>query len=238
MAAAVANRSAVFLTWLDQWYNGLREMPLEAVIREAGGPAGVACVSVDMVVGFCSEGPLSSPRVGALAPRIAALLRRAYAAGVREFVFTQDAHPEDSPEFAAFGPHCIRGTREAETVPELRELPFADTIPVIPKRSLSSTISTDFGAWLAARPHLRRFLIVGDCTDLCVYQAAMDLKLRANADHLPYQVIVPDRCVDTYDVPVDVAERLGILPHDGDLLHRLFLYHMALNGVSVVRDVT
>jgi nicotinamidase-related amidase len=238
MAAAVANRSEVFLAWLERWYEGLREMPLEAVIQEAGGPAGVACVSVDMIVGFCSEGPLSSPRVGALAPRVAALFRRAYAAGVRDFVFTQDAHPEDSPEFADFGPHCIRGTREAETVPELRELPFADTIPVIPKRSLSSTIATEFGAWLAARPQIRRFLIVGDCTDLCIYQAAMDLKLRANADQLPYQVIVPERCVDTYDVPVEVAERLGILPHDGDLLHRLFLYHMALNGVRVVRDIS
>jgi nicotinamidase-related amidase len=194
-------------------------------------------MSVDLIVGFCSEGPLSSPRVGALVPRVADLFRRAYAAGVRDLVFTQDAHPEDSPEFADFGPHCIRGTREAETAAELRDLPFADEIAVFPKRSLSSMIATDFGAWLAARPQLRRFVVAGDCTDLCVYQAAMDLKLRANADYLPYQVIVPARCVDTYDVPVEVAERLGILPHDGNLLHRLFLYHMALNGIRVVRDL-
>lgn len=237
MTAGVATRADVFLSWLDGWYDGLKELSLEAVLHEAGGPAGVALVSVDMIVGFCSEGPLSSPRVGALTPRVVALFQRAYAAGVRELVFTQDAHPEDSPEFADFGPHCIRGTREAETVPELQELPFAESIRVIPKRSLSSAIATDFGAWLAARPQIRRFVIVGDCTDLCIYQAAMDLKLRANADHLPYQVIVPERCVDTYDVPVEVAQRLGIMPHDGDLLHRLFLYHMALNGVRVVRDI-
>jgi nicotinamidase-related amidase len=237
MSAAVATRSDRFLTWLDNWYEGLKPMPLRQILEEAGGPEGVACVSVDLIVGFCSEGPLSSPRVGALAPRVAELFRRAHAAGVRDFVLTQDSHPEDSPEFADFGPHCIRGTREAETTVELRELPFADAIPVIPKRSLSSAISTDFGAWLAARPQIRRFVVVGDCTDLCIYQAAMDLKLRANADHLPYQVIVPARLVDTYDVPVDVAERLGILPHDGDLLHRLFLYHMALNGVRVVQDL-
>jgi len=238
MATAVANRSAAFLEWLDRWYGELQELSLEAVIREAGGPAAVACVSVDLIAGFCSEGPLSSPRVGALGPRVASLFRRAYAAGVRDLVFTQDAHPPDSPEFADFGPHCIRGTAEAETIPELKELPFADTIRIIPKRSLSSTIATEFGAWLAERPGICRFIVVGDCTDLCIYQAAMDLKLRANADHLPYQVIVPQRCVDTYDVPVGVAERLGILPHDGDLLHRMFLYHMALNGVRVVRDLT
>jgi nicotinamidase-related amidase len=237
MTAAVGVRSETFLAWMERWYERLPEVSLEAVIAEAGGPAGVACVSVDLSVGFCYEGPLSSPRVGALVPRVAALFRRAYEAGVREFVFPQDAHAEEAPEFADFPPHCIRGTREAETAPELRELPFWDTVTVIPKNSLSSDISTGLAAWLEARPQLRRFLVVGDCTDFCVYQAAMHLKLRANADHLPYQVIVPERCVDTYDVPVEVAERLGIMPHDGDLMHRIFLYHMALNGIRVVRDI-
>jgi nicotinamidase-related amidase len=237
MTISAPPRSETFLAWLDQWCERMPEQRLQALIDEAGGPAGVACVSVDLIVGFCSEGPLSSPRVGALVPRVAALLERAHAAGIRDFVFTQDAHPPDSPEFADFGPHCIRGTREAEPVPELRALPFWDRATVIEKRSLSSAVSTEFEAWLEARPQLRRFLVVGDCTDLCVYHAAMDLKLRANADNRPYQVIVPAECVDTYDVPVEVAERLGILPHDGDLLHRVFLYHMALNGIRVVRDI-
>jgi nicotinamidase-related amidase len=237
MTTAVAARSETFLAWLDRWYEELQPVPLQQVIDEAGGPAAVACMSVDLIIGFCYEGPLSSPRVGALVPRVAGLFRRAHAAGVREFVFAQDAHAEDALEFADFPPHCILGTREAETAPALRELPFWDQVTVIRKNSLSSAVSTEFESWLAARPHLRRFLVVGDCTDFCVYQAAMHLRLRANADRLPYHVVVPERGVDTYDVPVEVAERLGILPHDGDLMHRLFLYHMALNGIRVVRDI-
>src|SRR5438105_934419 len=105
MSTVTKTRSETFLAWLDRWYEQLPEMPLDAVLAEAGGPASVGCVSVDLIVGFCSEGPLSSPRVGALAPRVAALFRRAHAAGVREFVLTQDAHPEDAPEFREFGPH-------------------------------------------------------------------------------------------------------------------------------------
>ena len=31
------------------------------------------------------------------------------------------------------------------------------------------------------------------------------------------------------DVPVKTAKELGSLPHAGDLLHLIFLYHMALN---------
>ena len=38
-------------------------------------------------------------------------------------------------------------------------------------------------------------------------------------------------------MPVALAGQLGIMPHDGDLLHSVFLYHMALNGVEVVSHV-
>jgi nicotinamidase-related amidase len=234
-----AERTTTFLDWLDEWLARLPEASLQAeVIDPAGGPERVAFISVDLLVGFCSEGRLASPRVGAIVPGVVELLSRAHAAGVRQFVLTQDSHPADAPEFREFGPHCIAGTREAETVPELLALPFASEFTVIRKRSLSSVESTELSGWLEARAHLRRIVVVGDCTDLCVYQAAMHLRLRANAagDH-SFEVVVPADCVDTYDLPVEVAERLGAMPHDGELLHRLFLYHLSLNGVRVVRHL-
>ena len=43
--------------------------------------------------------------------------------------------------------------------------------------------------------------------------------------------------VDTFDIPVTVAEELGILPHHGDLLHLIFLFNMAQNGVEIVEKV-
>ena len=228
-----------FLEWLDGWYTRLPEASLRReVIEAAGGPGHVALICVDLLIGFCYEGPLASPRVGALVPRITDLFSRAHAAGVRQFVLTQDSHPPDAPEFREFGPHCIAGTREAETVPELLALPFARELTVIRKRSLSSAESTELLAWLEARPDLKRVVVVGDCTDLCVYQAAMHLRLRANAaGNRAFEVVVPADCVETYDLPVAAAARLGAMPHDGELMHRLFLYHMALNGVQVVRSL-
>jgi hypothetical protein len=38
-------------------------------------------------------------------------------------------------------------------------------------------------------------------------------------------------------MPVEVARALGALPHDADLLHQVFLYHMALNGIETVRSL-
>jgi hypothetical protein len=46
---------------------------------------------------------------------------------------------------------------------------------------------------------------------------------------------VPANAVDTFDTPVSTARELRIKAHDGDLHHVLFLHHMAMNGIEVVR---
>ena len=142
-------RTTAFLDWLDGWFRRLPEAALqEAVIDAAGGPGQVALMGVDLLIGFCCEGPLASPRVGALVPRITDLFSRAHAAGVRQFVLTQDSHPPDAPEFREFGPHCIAGTREAETVPELLALPVATSAVFLGKLSTAIQALYIFSALL------------------------------------------------------------------------------------------
>jgi hypothetical protein len=79
--------------------------------------------------------------------------------------------------------------------------------------------------------------VVGNCTDLCVYLLALELKLYANAHNWKMRVIVPENAVQTYDIPIETAKSIGALPHDGDFKHLVFLYHMRLNGVEVVREI-
>ncbi|MDY7040364.1 MAG: isochorismatase family cysteine hydrolase [Chloroflexota bacterium] len=227
-------QSTPFLSWLCTWEAGLTPLDLAAELAE---PSRAAVMAVDMVVGFCYEGPLSSPRVAGIVPPVVELFKRANTLGVRHFVLTQDAHSEDAVEFGDFGPHCQAGSIEAETVPELFNLTFAERFTVIAKNSISSSVGTGLDTWLAGHPEVDTFLVVGDCTDLCTYQLATHLRLRANAKGLDQRVIVPANCVETYDTPVTTARELGIMPHDGDLLHLIFLYHMALNGIQVVSKV-
>ena len=123
-------------------------------------------------------------------------------------------------------------------MPEFKALPFFDQFSIVPKNSISSDIGTELPTWLDAHAEVNTFIVVGDCTDLCTYQLAMYLRLRANAyQRVADRVIVPVNCVDTTDVQVSVAQELGIFPHHGDLLHLIFLYGMALNGVQVVACV-
>jgi nicotinamidase-related amidase len=119
----------------------------------------------------------------------------------------------------------------------LKGLPFADLFKIVHKNSLHPAFGTDLAGWLDERPQFNTFIVVGDCTDLCTYQVALYLKLSGNARDEHVSVIVPADCVDTYDLPVEAAEKIGALPHDAEMLHPLFLYHMALNGVTVARRV-
>ncbi len=224
-----------FLAWLDKWKDDLSVLELADAVHD---PSRVAVLSVDVTDGFCYKGPLSSPRVAAIVPPIVRLFEHAHSLGVRHFILPQDTHHEEAVEFGSFPPHCTRGSKESEPVPEFKALPFFECFTLLPKNSISSNIGTDLPHWLGAHPEVETFFVVGDCTDLCTFHLAMYLRLRANAhQRRTDRIILPVDCVDTYDLSVEAAQELGAFPHHGDLLHLIFLYHMALNGVQVVASV-
>ena len=223
--------STPYLAWLADWEANLPTHALSGIVTD---PARTALVSVDVINGFCHAGPLASDRVRGIIVPITQLMTAAYALGVRHFVLTQDTHAPDAVEFGNYPPHCVRGTSESEAVPEIQALPFFGLMQRFPKNSISSTIGTGFAGWLEAHTELDTFIVVGDCTDLCTYQLALGLKLRANAFQRRDRVLVPVDCVDTYDTPMAVANELGIQPHPAALLHRVFLHNMASNGVEVI----
>jgi nicotinamidase-related amidase len=223
-----------FLLYLKQWVDALPSVSLQEVCPS---PKNTAIISVDVINGFCSEGPLSSPRVQKIVNPITKLFSSGWKYGIINIVLTQDTHEPDAVEFGSFPPHCIRGTSEAETVPEFQELPFFKNMVILEKNSIHSGINTGLMQWMDEHPKVSDYLVVGDCTDLCVYQLAMHLRLDANARQQSRRVIIPAECVDTYDMSVSAAANLGAMPHDAELLHAIFLYHMALNGVLIVKSI-
>lgn len=228
----MSSESQPFLDWLAQWEESLPDASLSEVVPD---PARAALVSEDMLKGFCNQGALASPRAGGIVPAVVRLFQRAHDLGGRHFLLFQDTHDPDAVEFSAYPPHCVAGTAESETIDELKALPFSDLFVTLPKNSISSSIGTGLDAWLEAHPQVTDFIVVGVCTDICVYLAALYLRMRANIlGQREARVVVPADCVQTYDLPVETAAELGALPHDADLLHRVFLYHMALNGIEVV----
>jgi nicotinamidase-related amidase len=233
---SLISASRPFLDWVVRWHNNLDTFSLSSAISE---PERTAILAVDIVNGFCYQGPLASERVAGIVPAVVDLFKAAHEHGVRHFLLAEENHPPDAVEFESYPPHCVAGTPEAETVPELVALPFADSFVIIKKNSINPFVETALEAWLDKHPEVNTFIVVGDCTDLCTYHLAMGLRLWANArQRRDVRVILPVDGVQTYDLPVQVAGEIGAIPHDGDLLHLVFLYSMMLNGVQIVSSLT
>ncbi len=237
LADSFIAHSRPFINWMLEWRAALQPLALATVTQPDPLTVGIICV--DVIKGFCTVGPLSSPRVNRIVEPIATLFEQAWAQGVRDIVLPQDTHPADAVEFAQFAPHCIRHTEESDTVEAFKSLPFFDQLTVIPKNSINSGLAPGFNEWVDARPRIKNWIVVGDCTDLCTHQIAMHMRLRANQNQQRgVRVILPVNAVDTYDLPVERAQELGIVPHDAEFLHLVFLYHMMLNGIEVVSEIT
>ena len=135
---ALTESSDAFLAYLADWYAGLEPLDVKADWAANGIAANnVAVLVIDMVNGFCHAGPLAGERVNALIPPVRAAIERCYALGVRHFLLPQDTHQPDALEFAQFGPHCVAGESESDTVPEL-----AGSLPPLPLRSWKKTLCT------------------------------------------------------------------------------------------------
>ncbi len=223
-----------FLSYLDQW---ISDLPVLSLSEFSENPEKTAIISVDVIKGFCNQGALSSPRVAEIVKPIVELMKNAWDKNIRHIILSQDTHEPQAVEFSSWPPHCIRGTEEAETVDEIKQLSFFEQIKVLEKNSIASGLNKDLQQWVVDHPEVDKYIVVGDCSDLCTYQLAMFLRLDANERQLQREVILPENCVQTYDMPVEIAQNVGAFPHPGDFIHSVFLNHMALNGIKVVKKI-
>lgn len=234
MTIAHQQATESFLMYLDQW---ISELSLIRLKELTSNPEKVALVSVDVIKGFCNQGPLASPRVAEIVDPIVNLMQNAWELGITKMILCQDSHVLKAVEFSAWPPHCVRGTEESQTVEKIEQLPFFKNILVLEKNSIASGLIKGFHEWVLEHKEVDTYIVVGDCTDLCTYQLAMFLRLDANERQVKREVILPENCVQTYDMSVETAQQFGTFPHPGDFLHAVFLYHMALNGIKVVKQI-
>lgn len=184
-----------------------------------------AIIIIDMINGFALEGSLASPRVGALIEPISNLIEKCQ--GMKK-VFVCDRHSENAAEFSSYLPHAVEGTEEALIVEVLYKLQDAQT-SVIFKNSTNGMMTHEMQAYLAANPEINNFILVGDCTDICVLQFALSLKTYFNEINVQKQVIVPMNLVDTFE--------LEVTAHDGDLMNLFAFYNMKMNGIAIYSHI-
>ena len=231
---SLVEKSTEFVNYLEKWLDSRPTVKLNEVISE---PEESAIISIDVINAFLYEGPLSSPRVAPIGDSISKLMKESWDIGLRDILLIQDHHSEGTQEFSEYGEHAVAGTEQAEAIDQIKNLPFYDQLTTIYKDSIHPALNNGFDEWISQREPLDTFIAVGDVTDLCVYQLAMYLKLQANAFGRERRVIVPANCTQTWHISVEDAKNNPGMAHHGDLLHAMFLYHMLMNGIEVVKEI-
>jgi nicotinamidase-related amidase len=140
---------------------------------------------IDMLNDFVrADAPLPVPGAEALVPAIQRGIQAARKGGAG-VVYLCDSHRPDDLEFRAWPPHAVRGASGAQVVAELAPQPGD---PVVHKRRFSGFFGTELDMVLRERG-IRRLVLTGVLTDICVYHTAVD------ATQLCYAVLVARNAV-------------------------------------------
>lgn len=184
-------------------------------------PKKTALIIIDVINGFVKKGALYSPRNEALIKPISSLSQKCGELDIVKIAFA-DTHSKDCLEFNNYPPHCIENTAECKVIDEIKGY------ILIQKNSTNGFLETKFQEWLKFNTEIDTFIIVGDCTDICISQFAITLKTYFNTNNIQSRLIVPAQLVNTFD---------GGL-HNADLMHIIALFNMFNNGIELVKDIS
>ena len=150
-----------------------------------------ALIVIDMQRGFLEEGyPLFCGKAARrIIPPVQRLIERELRNGTPIF-FTADAHAPDDKEFEIYPPHCVRGSVEAEIIPELTS--YINRAALIETTRYSAFYKTDLDKRLR-KLGVKRLIFCGVCTDICVMHTVADAYYRG------YAVEVRSDCVASFD---------------------------------------
>lgn len=175
---------------------------------------------VDLNNGFCKSGNLYSDRINALINPTVEFLNLVEK-NIKKITAFTDYHDENCLEFENYPIHCLKNTNECEIIDELKNF---SKIEVVQKNSTNGFFSLKNVKF----ENIENIIVIGDCTDICVYQFATTLKAYFNEKNLKKQVIVPVNLIDTYHIDSY---------HDAEIFNTVFINSMIQNGIKVVSEI-
>ncbi|KJS89727.1 MAG: isochorismatase [Desulfosporosinus sp. BICA1-9] len=181
-------------------------------------PKKTVLIVIDMVKGFAKEGALYSPRIEGLISEIGRVIQLCIDCGI-PILALADSHTKESPEYKRYPIHCGFNSKESEIVDE-----FRDHCRVFDKNSINGYLEEEFQEWINAHPDINTFLVVGDCTDICVSSFALTAQADFDRKNKDSSVIVLTKGVETFDIPGT---------HDGDFYQMLGLMYISSNGIKL-----
>ncbi|MEF9951573.1 MAG: isochorismatase family cysteine hydrolase [Clostridium sp.] len=180
-------------------------------------------IIVDMINGFVREGMLKSERVEDIVDSVVSI-QREFKRNNGNIIAFVDSHIEDAVEFESYPSHCIKGTSESEILSEIKAV---GGYSIIEKNSTNGFLEEMFIEFINKNKHIKNFIVVGCCTDICVMQFCLGLRTYLNNENIKGRVIVPTNCVETFD----------LFSHRGDFVDLMGLQLMDWAGINIVKSI-
>lgn len=175
-------------------------------------------ITIDMINGFAREGALYSKNTENTIKNIVSLAK-SFELRKLPIITYNDAHTASSPEFRSFPQHALKGSMESELIDELKEI---KDIRIVNKNSTNGFLVEN--PFESLNKKYDNFIVVGCCTDLCIYQFALTLKAYFNEINHNGRVILPINTLSTFDMP----------GHNSDITNIIFLNSLMNNGIEVI----
>ena len=180
---------------------------------------------IDMNVGFCEEGNLADPTIKQIVPNIIPIIRAVLEKGEGFFV-VNDKHTKDSTELKRYAGHCDN-EKESRTIKELAIYEeYANRI--FYKNSTCALFAPGMMEMLMEMASLKRVVIVGCCTDICIQNFAIALRNFFDELNMDVEIIVPKNAVETFHIPE---------VHDRDENNKRAYTVMENTGIKLVKTM-
>lgn len=153
-------------------------------------------VVVDMLNGFLNKGNLADKKMNKIVPNVVSLIENAKMFNFSIIAF-KDVHNENDEEFKTYPPHCIKGTKECDLIPELKK--FEKDMTIIEKNTTNGFNTAKFKSMIY-KNFYDNIVVCGCCTDICVYNFVKSLNEYVKKFNIKTNIMVAKNAVDTFDM--------------------------------------
>jgi nicotinamidase-related amidase len=178
-------------------------------------------VVVDMLCGFLVEGNLADPRINRIVPSVVNLVKNAIKENDKIVAF-KDSHKVDDIEFKTYPPHCIKGTKECDLIPQLKK--YEDDMLIIEKSTTNGFNTLKFDA-LIKNHSFEKVVVCGCCTDICVFNFVDSLNSYFKKHNIKTTIEVVKDAVDTFNLK----------DHFADEVNRKYLKILENKGINITQ---
>lgn len=178
---------------------------------------------IDMNNGFCEEGALADKGIKRIVPEIIQIIRNNMENNGALFI-VNDKHTKDSVELKRYPEHCYT-EEESRTIKELKIYEeYADAL--FYKNSTCALFAPNVMPTLISMTDLKRVVIVGCCTDICIKNFAIALRNFFDEINYDVEVVVYKDAVETFDNDL----------HKREKCNEIAFQDMENSGIKLVRS--